>query len=185
METKRERAIKAADNLAGLCDVLESMTRDAECLLGSEAQGTISPFNAEVNVAVGEIALLRRRAMIVKSRLHSIVFPRIQEDIKKIAAQVSEAEGRVTEILAMPDMSPEEEVVFKQTNKDKRFVMQALGGADEPSSVQAISELVGFSKERTTAALNLLIADGFVEVSGDGFKVKPRPTDSEAAEPPQ
>jgi len=168
-ETKREKAWAASKDLSEICRDLESMTVDADCLLGSEAQGTLSPFNAETNALIGEIALLRRRSLLARAKLHAFSFPKIKESLQKLAKEVEEAEAEVAEILAMPDLSLEEEAALKQAHLDKRLVSQALSiGA--PCSLASIARGAGVPVDRAVVALGALVAEGLVVADGDEFK---------------
>lgn len=169
-ETKREKALAASETLSDLCDTLEDMTRNAECLIGSEAQGTISPFNADVNAVVGEIAVLRRRAMIVQARLHAITFPKIKDDLQKVTKKLEEAEAAVTQVLAMPDLTPEQEAEIKQVSKDKKLVIQALSMEDGARSFDEIVEDSGVPDERVRRALTSLVTDTLVEATNGGWR---------------
>jgi len=169
-QTKREKAWVAVQDLCDLRRALESMTADADCLLGSEAQSTISPFNAETNAMVGEIALLRRRVLIVKSRLHDFAVPKIKESLKKLADEVDAAEASVTKILAMPDVSLEDEAEAKQASRDKSRVVQALSLPGAPHIISVIAEASGVPVPRADVALQFLVNEGLVEDVGGAFK---------------
>lgn len=169
-ETKRERAQAVSNELSDLCDALESMTRNADCLVGSEAQGTLSPFNAEVNAVVAEIAVLRRRALLAKSRLHAWTFPKIKDDLKRLVQKLDDAESEAAQVLAMPDLTPEAEEALKQAAKDKRLVSQVLYFGSDPVAIQEIADKSGVPLPRASTAVLSLIADGHVEAVGEKFK---------------
>ncbi len=169
-ETKREKAAAALDELAGLHDDLESMTVDATCLLGSDGQGTTSPFNAETNALVGDIALLRRRVLLTKARLHSFSVPKVRESIQKLTKEVEKAEAAVVAILAMPDLSPEAEAAIKQASRDKSLVVQALSLPGAPHGLSVVADKAGISLERADVALTALVDEGLVARSAVGFE---------------
>lgn len=185
-ETKREKAAAALDELSCLYDDLESMTVDANCLLGSEAQGTTSPFNAETNALVGEIALLRRRVLLTKARLHAFSIPRVRESLQKISKEVEAAEAAVNAIISMPDVSPEEEAAIKQASRDKSLAVQALTLPGAPHGLSVVADKAGISLERAHAALEALVAENLVVRSAVGFEWIGRrsPADREVAPAP-
>ncbi len=169
-ETKREKAAAALDELSCLYDDLESMTVDANCLLGSEAQGTTSPFNAETNALVGEIVLLRRRVLLTKARLHAFSIPKVRESLQKIAKEVEEAEAEVATILLMPDLTPEAEAAIKEASRDKSLTVQALSLPGAPHGLSVVADKAGISLERAHAALEALVAENLVARSATGFE---------------
>lgn len=169
-ETKREKAKAALDELAGLREDLESMTVDADCLLGSEAQGTIAPFNAEVNAMVGDILTLRRRVLLAKAKLHAFSIPKVRESLQRLTKEVEEAEADVAAILLMPDMTPEAEAALKQASKDKSLTVQALSIPGAPHGLSVIADKAGISLERAHAALEALVSENLVVRSAMGFE---------------
>ena len=102
--TKLGRAEAASAELANLARDLEGMLADATCLLGDpEARATIEPFSAEVSAAVGEVLLLRRRALLARSRLHALAWPAVRRCGVRLAAAVAAREAEVEAILALPE----------------------------------------------------------------------------------
>ncbi len=102
-ETKIGRANAEYGNLAALLDAVDSMTTNGACLIGTEFEKTLAPFNLDVVKLTGELARLRRRVLIAMAKLQPLTFPKELADFKKLEEDVGLSESGVTEILAMPD----------------------------------------------------------------------------------
>lgn len=172
-ETKTEKAHAVIQDLSDIGRELDSMSAGAECLLGTDAQETTSLFNPETAALLGKASLLRRRAMILKARLHRYSLAKGRELLEKYAEDLDAAEALVAEIVAMPDLTPEQEEAQRQVNADARLVIQAfsLGYGDE-SGMRRVAELAtntGLAAERVELALQNLLTRGLVKISGEGF----------------
>lgn len=152
-KTKIQRACAESQRLSDLARALEDMLADGQVLLGTEGQGTLSTFNAEVNEIVGKIVLLRRRALLIRTKVHAMAFPKLKKDVAKFEAAIAASEKEVEAILALPDVSPEEELLVK----NKGLVVQALSIPGGPHALDAVVKATNLPVEQVKDALKDLL----------------------------
>ena len=177
-EHKEDKAWRVAQKLSDLIHIIDEVPVMASELVGTDGQDACSPFNAEVNARLAKLAVLRKRALLVLTKLYPLVKDRYDKSVSDIEHNVVSYEGGVAEILAMPTLTADEE----QARRDKRLVLQSLP-FNTPFALAEIIAMAGVPEDRVKTVLGALIIDGRVEKIGDDA-YRPKPKVEPKQEPP-